>query len=361
MTSGYMNNERTITYFSMEIGLETDMPTYSGGLGMLAGDTIRSAADLRIPMLAVTLLHRKGYFYQRLTANGEQFEEPVEWVVNDFLQELPERVCIILEERTVYLRCWQYNVVGVSGFEVPVYFLDSNLEENSEWDRALTDSLYGGDEKYRLCQEAILGIGGIRMLCALKYRGIKRYHMNEGHASLLVLELLDEEMKKAGRNSITDENVNAVRSRCIFTTHTPVPAGHDRFPLALVERVLGKYEIFTKNDIFCCEGLLNMTFLPLNFSRYINGVAKKHGEVARLMFAHYNIDSITNGVHVATWAAKPFQELFDRYISGWWQDSFSLRYALRIPKQEIWQAHTIAKKQLIHYVNRTTTLQHSAM
>lgn len=352
-----MNRQRTIAYFSMEIGLEFGMPTYSGGLGVLAGDTIRSAADLGVPMVAITLLHRKGYFYQNLDKNGWQEEEPVEWDVDDFLQEMPERVSVTIERRNVLLRCWKYEVTGIGNFKVPVYFLDAQLQENSEFDRTLTDLLYGGDKFYRLCQEVILGIGGIRMLKALGYGDIKRFHMNEGHASLLTLELLDEEARKTGKNQITGDTMEAVREQCVFTTHTPVPAGHDQFPLEMVNKVIGPVEVFhNMKGIFCCEGLLNLTYLALNLSHYINGVAKKHGEVSRLMFAGYVIDSITNGVHAPTWVAEPFQSLYDCYIPGWKQDNFSLRYALSIPKEEVWKAHTQTKKALIKYVNRDTNV-----
>ncbi|HXG31449.1 MAG TPA: alpha-glucan family phosphorylase [Thermodesulfobacteriota bacterium] len=352
-----MNNptdDRSIAYFSMEIALEAGMPTYSGGLGVLAGDTIRSAADLRVPMVAVTLLHRKGYFYQRLDANGWQTEEAVEWAIGDFLEEMPGRVSLTLEGRTVFLRCWKYEVSGIGGFNVPVYFLDTDVSENSEWDRTLTHFLYGGDQRYRLCQEVVLGIGGVRMLRALGYYNIERFHMNEGHSSLLTLELLDEEARKAGRETISRSDIELVRRRCVFTTHTPVPAGHDQFPLDLVARVLGRREVFDMKDVFCCENLLNMTFLGFNLSHYINGVAKKHGEVSRLMFAGYKIDAITNGVHAATWVSKPFQGLFDRYLPGWREDNFNLRYALKIPREDVWRAHAQAKERLIRYVNRST-------
>jgi len=332
------------------------MPTYSGGLGILAGDIIRSAADLSIPMVAVTLIHRKGYFYQRLDASGWQREEPMEWAVDDFLEEMPERTSVTIEGRSIQIRAWKYEATGVDGYKVPVYFLDTDLPENSEWDRTLTHFLYGGDQRYRLCQEAILGIGGVRMLRAIDNQSIERFHMNEGHASLLTLELLDEEVRKAGRKSISHEDIEAVRKKCIFTTHTPVPAGHDQFPLDLVSRVLGRREVYEMKDVFCCEGLLNMTYLALNLSHYINGVAKKHGEITRLMFAGYVIDAITNGVHAATWVATPFQELYDRYIPGWRQDNFSLRSALNITKQEVWKAHTESKKRLIQYVNRQTNV-----
>jgi len=372
-----MNNQRTIAYFSMEIGLEAGMPTYSGGLGVLAGDTIRSAADLKVPMVAVTLLHRKGYFYQRLDPSGCQREEPVQWVVEDFVEKLPQKASVTIEGRTVHLSAWKYEVMGIGGYNVPVYLLDADLPENSEWDRTLTDFLYGGDQYYRLCQEVFLGIGGVRMLRALGYNSIERFHMNEGHASLLTLELLDEEAKRDGRKSIIRDDIEAVRKKCVFTTHTPVPAGHDQFPINLVKRVIGPREDFfdmkdifsadlvrrilrsqepfpEMKDIFLSENLLNMTYLALNLSHYVNGVAKKHGEVSRLMFGEYVIDAITNGVHAATWVSEYFQLLYDHYIPGWRQDNFNLRYALSIPKKEVWDAHAQAKKRLIQYVNRET-------
>jgi starch phosphorylase len=331
------------------------MPTYSGGLGVLAGDTIRAAADLKIPMVAVTLLHRQGYFYQRLDERGWQHEAPATWAVNDFVQEMLARASVTIEGRTVHLRAWHYPVRGISGFTVPVYFLDADLPDNAAWDHTLTDTLYGGDTHYRLCQEVLLGIGGVRMLRALGYTDITRFHLNEGHASLLTLELLDEQAQRAGRTVFTHDDVEVVRQHCVFTTHTPVPAGHDQFPLDLVERVLGPREAFhTMHEVFCCEGFLNMTYLALNLSHFINGVAKKHGEVSQHMFARYVIDAITNGVHATTWTAQPFQALFDRHIPSWREDNFSLRYALSIPNQELWDAHLTAKHQVLQEVNRAT-------
>lgn len=342
---------QSIAYFSMEMALESKLPTYSGGLGVLAGDTIRSAADLGLPMVAVTLLHRKGYFTQHLDSNGCQHEAPVKWCPEESLEELPERVSVTIENRTVQLRAWRYCVKGVSGCEVPVLLLDSNIESNSAYDRTLTDYLYGGDAYYRLCQEVILGIGGAKMLRGLDFRRIQRFHMNEGHASLLTLELLDQQARQAGRPSITHDDLDPVRRLCVFTTHTPVPAGHDKFPMELVSRVLGRREVYHMKEVFCCEGVLNLTFLALNLSHYVNGVAKRHGEVSRLMFSRYVIDSITNGVHAATWAAKPFQDLYDHYITDWRQDNFSLRSALGIPRAEIWEAHMQCKQRLIEHVN----------
>ena len=352
--------KESIAYFSMEIGLESKMPTYSGGLGMLAGDTIRSAADMGIPLVAVTLLHRKGYFTQHLDAAGWQQEEPVEWRPEEFLVELPERVDVIVEERSVQLRSWRYLVNGVGGSKVPVIFLDANLPGNSDYDKSLTDYLYGGDGRYRLCQEAILGIGGARMLNALGFKELQRYHMNEGHASLLTLELLNDRATKASRKAITHDDLDPVRRMCVFTTHTPVPAGHDQFPMGLVAQVLGRREIYDMKEVFCCEGGLNMTFLAANLSHYINGVAKRHGEISRHMISRYVIDAITNGVHAGTWTSQPFRELFDRYISDWHQDNFSLRSALGIPRVDIWEVHTRCKERLIEHVNRKCAAQMDA-
>ena len=349
-----MNETRRIAYFSMEIGIRSEMPTYAGGLGLLAGDTLRSAADMQVPMVAVTLLHRKGYFFQRLDDSGWQNEEPVHWVVEDFLTEAPARVEVVIEGRPVRVRAWQYLVEGTGGFRVPVYFLDTDLPENSNWDRTLTHFLYGGDDHYRLCQEVVLGFGGIRILRALGYSSLERFHMNEGHAALLTLELIREAREQGGRSTIDKADLEAVHERCVFTTHTPVSAGHDRFSLELVDRVLGAREICGLHDSLCHQGQLNMTFLAISLSRYVNGVAKKHGEVARHMFAGYKIDAITNGVHVSTWTSPSFLRLFDRHIPDWRQDNFSLRSVLSIPNDEVWAAHQDAKQRLFEYLDHET-------
>jgi starch phosphorylase len=349
-----MADKRLVAYFSMEIALDADIPTYSGGLGVLAGDTVRAAADRKVPLLAVTLLHRKGFFYQKLDQSGWQTEEPTKWIVEDFLTEMPARAVVTIEGRSVQLRAWKYEVSGYDGFIVPVFLLDTDLPKNSDWDRTLTSYLYGGDQHYRLCQEVILGIGGIKMLRALGYDQLQRYHMNEGHASLLTLALLDEHGQHAGRTTFTEDDIEAVREQCVFTTHTPVPAGHDQFAMDLVTRVLGRAEIEAMQEVFCCDGSLNMTYLAISLSHYVDGVAKKHGEVSRHMFAQYRIDAITNGVHAATWAAPSFQKLVDQYIPDWRADNFSLRYALSIPLQEVWDSHVQAKRQMIEYINHET-------
>jgi len=349
------NEWRSVAYFSMEVGIDERICTYSGGLGVLAGDTIRSAADLKVSMVAVTLLYRKGYFRQRLEADGWQREESDSWAVEELLREEPQRICVPVEGRTVHLRAWRYDVKGAGGYTVPIFFLDADLPDNSDWDRGLTQSLYGGDEHYRISQEVILGIGGVRMLRALGYKDINTFHLNEGHAALLTLELLDDAAKEAGRESVIQEDAESVRNRCVFTTHTPVPAGHDKFPLDLARKVIGERDDFFGLEGVLYEGkILNMTYLALNLSRYINGVAQKHGEVSRLMFAGYTIDAITNGVHAATWVSGPFRELFDRHIPIWRQDNFSLRNTLGIPREELWNAHMQCKKQLMDFVNRET-------
>jgi len=341
-----------VAYFSMEIALEPHIPTYSGGLGVLAGDFIRAAADLGIPMVAVSLVHRAGYFHQRLDAAGRQTEEPAPWPVETTLREEPVRVAVQIEGREVHLRAWTFQVRGCSGFVVPVCLLDADMADNAAWDRHLTDFLYGGDDHYRLCQEVILGIGGVRMLRALGYRDIKRFHMNEGHSGMLVLELAHELMPRTDGNTWSREMLRDVRSLCVFTTHTPVGAGHDQFPLGEVQRVVTDYghDFDARAREFCLDNVLNMTYLALDNSHYVNGVAKRHGEVARHIFAQYPIDSITNGVHVATWAMPSFQALFDRHIPGWQQDNASLRYALGIPRLELWKAHRAAKQELVRVV-----------
>jgi len=346
-------NGRTIAYFSMEICLEQQIPTYSGGLGVLAGDTLRSAADLGTPMVAVTLLHRKGYFTQLLDAAGNQQEAPVAWSPEDRLERLDVTVNVEVEGREVRVRPWRYQVRGIEGHTIPVLLLDTNLPENSEWDRTLTDQLYGGDNHYRLCQEVVLGMGGAMVLRELGYVSDVHYHMNEGHSAFLTLTLLERQLAGRTRWDLTDEDIDAVRSRCIFTTHTPVPAGHDKFPLADARKVLGTERVALLEASRCCEtGEVNMTYIALKLSRYVNGVAMRHGEVSRAMFKEYPIDTITNGVHAVTWTSPAFRELFDRRIPEWRHDNLYLRYAIGIPLEEIRDAHRIAKEALLAEIAR---------
>lgn len=346
-----------IAYFSMEVAVDAQIPTYSGGLGILAGDTLRSAADLEVPMVGITLLAREGYFHQQLDENGVQRESVVEWSIPDKLVEHGHRVTVSIEGRSVHLRAWEYQVRGQTGHVIPVYLLDTDLPENADDDRRLTDRLYGGDDRYRLSQEIVLGIGGVRMLQALGHQ-IDKYHLNEGHSALLTLELLrEQDCHKAPEadvfnlKSLSVDRIESVRKQCVFTTHTPVPAGHDRFSIDLVDAVLGHRRVCDIARQVCLEGQLNMTYLALSLCGYVNGVAKRHGEISQQMFAEYNIDAITNGVHAATWVCESFAKLFDQYVAGWRNDNFSLRYASLIPDEEIWQAHQRAKQRLIQHIN----------
>ncbi|MGH9366522.1 MAG: alpha-glucan family phosphorylase, partial [Thermoanaerobaculia bacterium] len=344
---------RRIAYFSMEVAVDSRMPTYSGGLGVLAGDTLKSFADLKIPAVGVTLLYRRGYFDQSLDGQGNQSERPIVWNPSDFARRLPARAEVRIGQRTVAVRAWRHDVVGASGYIVPLILLDTDLEENDEPDRSLTALLYGGDERYRLSQEILLGIGGVRMLGALGYSGIERFHMNEGHASLLALELLAREPEPKAIAIGMDD----VKKRCVFTTHTPVPAGHDEFSYELVQEVLGEPIPFEELRMLGGPDRFNLTLLALNLSRYVNGVAKRHGEISQRMFPGYPIDSITNGVHSFTWTCDSFRALYDRHISGWARDPFSLRYAVKIPAADIWAAHVEAKTQLLAEVASRTSLR----
>lgn len=342
-----------VAYFSMEVGLDPAMPTYSGGLGVLAGDTLRAAADIGIPMVGVTLLHRKGYFRQHLDAQGTQTESAAVWSPEEFMEPQSAQVSITIEGRQVKIRAWRYTVHGLSGHIVPVYFLDTALNENSEWDRTLTDQLYGGDDHYRLCQEAVLGWGGIAMLRALGHRRVQAYHMNEGHSALLTLALLRDRNHGDSLHTVADADIEAIRHKCVFTTHTPVPAGHDIFPMDMARKVLGEESTNFLAKIQCCpNGTLNMTYLALFFSRYINGVSMRHEEISRSMFPKYPINSVTNGVHAGTWTSEHFCRLYDRHISEWRHDNLYLRYAISIPLEQIRESHAEAKRELLAEVER---------
>jgi glycogen phosphorylase len=335
-----------IAYFSMEIELESGIPTYSGGLGVLAGDTLRSAADAGVPMVAVSLIHRKGYFRQKLDAKGQQSETDDDWRPEDRLERLDTVVPVILEGRQVGVRGWKYVVRGQGG-EVPVILLDARVVGNRPEDAALTDHLYGGDERYRLGQEAILGLGGLRMLSALGLNSIRLYHMNEGHSALLTIGLLERQMAGPKRPA-TDHDVQVVRKQCVFTTHTPVPAGHDQFERDLVHRVLGEERLALIDETGCCtNGVLNLTFAALRFSHYINGVAMRHGDVSAGMFPGYPVHAITNGVHAVRWTSPAFQKLYDQHIPEWRRDNLYLRYAIKIAAGDVGDAHKKAKRALI--------------
>jgi glycogen phosphorylase len=352
--SDIVNLDGTIAYFSMEIAINPKMPTYSGGLGVLAGDTLRSAADMGLPLVAVTLLHRKGYFQQHLSPEGIQSEQEQLWSPEQFLTEEEPRIVINLEGRPVQVRAWRYELEGINGHIIPIYLLDTDLEGNDPYDRSLTNHLYGGDTNYRLAQETVLGIGGARILEALEWNA-SVYHLNEGHAALLALALLERQTGDGRLASATEQDVEAVRQFCVFTTHTPVPAGHDRFSLEQAHRILGNDRTTTLERLGCChEGLLNLTYVALYFARFVNGVAMQHGKVSREMFPGYTIDAITNGVHAITWTSASFQQLLDRRLPRWRQDNYQLRYAIDIPDNEILEAHANSKRSLLDKVAQLT-------
>jgi starch phosphorylase len=347
-----------VAYFSMEIAVAPEFPTYSGGLGVLAGDTLRSAADMGLPLAAVTLVDRKGYFRQCLDPiTGMQTEEPQPWNPDSILTPEEPVVTVTLEGRPVAVRGWRYDLEGVTGHRIPIYFLDTDLEQNDPKDRTLTDFLYGGDADYRLRQEAILGIGGARLLRALEYEPTV-YHMNEGHAALLTVPVLEQELHGAGLQTATERDLEAVRRRCVFTTHTPVPAGHDRFSGEQAYRILGTERAGMLERFGCFhDGLLNMTYVALRFSRFVNGVAMQHGKVSRQMFPEYTIDAITNGVHAGTWTARSVQAIFDKHLPRWRQDNVTLRYAIDIPENEIVEAHAASKQVLIDTVKAASGVE----
>lgn len=341
----------------MEIALSPALPTYSGGLGMLAGDTLRSAADTAAPMVAVSLAHRAGYFRQKLDAVGQQTETDVPWSPEKTLPPASQTVTITMQGRAITIRAWRFDVTGVTGHIIPVFLLDTDVEGNDPYDRRLTDHLYGGDTYYRLCQETILGIGGMTLLHALGCQP-DVYHMNEGHAALLALALLEDQLKGAPLNTATEANVAAVRRQCVFTTHTPVPAGHDKFGLDQMVQVLGRDRAAALEATGCLhDNLLNMTYVALRFSRYVNGVAMQHGKVSQLMFPDYKVHAITNGVHAATWLAEPIQQLLDSEIPEWRIDNQYLRSVYGIEPDRIAACHNKGKQRLFDTVAKRTGVQ----
>jgi starch phosphorylase len=344
---GEANEHRRVAYFSMEMALEPDMPTYSGGLGVLAGDTLRAFADLSIPAVGVTLVHRQGYFQQHTDERSWQRETPATWQPEARLPALDQTVEVTIEGRTVRVRAFKYEVVGGGQFHVPVLLLDTDLPGNDDFARTLTGTLYGGDLRYRLAQEIVLGIGGVRMLRALGFAGIRKYHLNEGHASLAALEL----MRELEPTEHPPWPFERVRQQCVFTTHTPVPSGHDHFPTPLARAVLGTPVSAKLIDMISGEGALNMTSIALNLSGYINGVAARHTEISKGMFPGRRIHQVTNGVHSPTWSAPAFAALYDRYLPGWRRDATLLRNAIRFPPSEIWSAHLDAKTRLLTEVS----------
>jgi glycogen phosphorylase len=339
-----------IAYFSMEIALRPEIHSYAGGLGVLAGDTARSCADLALPVVFVTLASREGYLRQELDAGGRQVERPDPWEPADWAVPLDAMIAVRIEGRPVWVRPWLHLVEAPTGDAVPVLLLDTRLEANHPDDRDITDRLYGGDETYRLKQEIVLGIGGERMLHALGFT-IDTFHLNEGHAALLGAARLRRHPHAEGRpGAALRYDADRVRAQCIFTTHTPVEAGHDRFAYEDVARLLGDFLEIDQLRLLAGAGRLNMTRLALNLSGFVNGVARRHGETARRMYPGYRIRDITNGVHAPTWAHPGLARLYDGIAPGWRHAPEELANADQLGDAAVWEAHQAAKVELLALV-----------
>jgi starch phosphorylase len=353
-----------IAYFSMELAVRPEMHTYAGGLGILAGDTARSCADLEIPVVFVTLLSRAGYFRQEIDAEGRQTEQPDWWDPARWCAALTVIAAVEIEEKPVWVRPWLYVHTCPHGRRTPILLLDTDLDQNADSDRSLTHYLYGGDETYRLKQEIILGIGGMRILRALGFE-LHTYHMNEGHAALLTLDLLNR-WRVPPEDLIAGEppyDIAEVRSRCVFTTHTPVEAGHDRFSYELFERLLPDVVDLDTLKRLAGDALLNMTRLALNLSDYVNGVAQRHAETTQHMFPGYRIHAVTNGVHVGIWTHPAFARLYDANFPQWQHEPEILVRALQLADDDVWECHRTAKQDLVERVHAITgeTLDPRAM
>ncbi|MBI4754410.1 MAG: alpha-glucan family phosphorylase [Betaproteobacteria bacterium] len=344
-----------VAYFSMEIALENDIPTYSGGLGVLAGDTLRAAADIGVPMVAVTLVSRAGYFRQEIDSQGRQVERPDDWDPARYATRLHAAVALTLEGREVWIGGWLYVLSSRADGGIPVLLLDTDVPVNDPRDRDITHYLYGGDETYRIKQEAVLGAGGIAMLQALGFN-LMGYHMNEGHSAFLTLALLRRFAYPAEdlRPGESPYDLPRVRELCTFTTHTPVDAGHDKFDYDLVQRIHGDLPDLNAVRLLAGEDRLNMTRLALNLSEYVNGVAKRHAEVSRRMFPGYAVHAVTNGVHSSTWTSLAVAAVYDQYVPGWCHEPELLSRADRIPDGELWEAHQEARQALADKVRELT-------
>ena len=345
-----------VAYFSMEVALRSEIPTYAGGLGVLAGDTVRSAADIALPIVAVSLVSRAGHFRQEIDSAGRQIEHPDPWEPERWARRLEAKVAVTIEGRLVWIAAWLHVVEGQGGGRQPVILLDTDLQENREEDRTITHQLYGGDDIYRLKQKIVLGIGGVRMLQALGFH-LRQFHMNEGHSALLGLELLHhygfapEEL----RPGESPWDLPRVRELCNFTTHTPVETGHDKFLYDLVLRMLGDTIDPAMLKRLGGDAALNMTQLALNLSEYVNGVAERHAEVSRKMFPGYQVNAITNGVHPYSWTSPAFGALYDRYLPAWRHEpEILVRADCCIPDAALWEAHEAAKRALIDKVRART-------
>ncbi len=334
-----------VAYFSMEIMLETDIPTYAGGLGILAGDVLRSCADLHIPAVGISLVYSGDTFAQVIDPHGSQTFFRSDWQKLDQLTKLPTRIHITIANSDVVVGCWRYDMVGLDGFTVPIYLLDTNFIDNPQWLRDITLNLYSGNWDNRICQEILLGIGGIKMLRALGYTDVGAYHLNEGHTAFATLALLAE-------NNYQDD---AVRKLCIFTTHTPIPEGHDKFTYDHAYHFAGDYLPWHIKNLAGYDQL-SMTQLASSLSHSSLAGSQKHQGVSKNLFPNISFNFVTNGIHHRTWTSPTMQNLFDRYIPTWITNPQSLTTApQQLPDDRLWIHHQDAKSKLVRYVNAHLT------
>ncbi|MCS7262522.1 MAG: alpha-glucan family phosphorylase, partial [Aquificaceae bacterium] len=330
-----------IAYFVMELGLEDNMPTYSGGLGTLAGDTLYSYADMDIPAVCVTLLYKKGYNLQKVTPHGVQLDFDSLWDYKKYLKKLDVQVEVPFGEKPQKVACWEYWVRSKG--DVRILFLDADIEGNDLEIRKLNSKLYFDDGIHRLRQEVLLGIGGYKVLKALGY-SIHVYHMNESHSAFLVVELLRE----LG-------SPEEVRKKCVFTTHTPVPAGHDKFPVELVERELKAYNHMDWRAE-AVDNYINLSVLASKYSSKVNAVSYRHMFVTRNIFPELagNVEYVTNGVYHKRWIHQELQELFNEYIPGWDENPVLLQKAHEVPSELLLKKHNNIKSELVNLDNKMT-------
>ncbi len=334
---------KSIAFFSFEIGLDNRIPSYAGGLGILAGDMLKSATDMNLDMLGVSLLYSKGIFQQALDEDGNQTEFYADWEPAKFMRLLEETFYIKIENRRVRVQIWEYFLEGSSGHKNPIYFLDTNCRENEEIDQLICKEVYPNDQTVWLKQQILLGLGSIQALKLLKYPVLDNYHLNESHDMFVLLGL----RKELG-------SWEEVKKRAITTVHTPLPGAHKSLEMSKIEQILDSryFQLFPEQDRQ--SGELNQTEFAIRFSKYANGVALKHEEVTQQTYPEYQIDSVTNGVHPGTWLAKPLQKILDQHLPRWRQDPIKLRLADRLPEADLYAAHSLAKQDLIDFVKDQT-------
>ena len=340
-----------IGYFTAEIGLWSDLHTYSGGLGVLAGDHVKSAADAEIPLIGVTLLYREGYSRQHLDSDGVQSETYPVLDPSEFLEETAITIEIPLDNQTIYARVWRANIVGQTGHKVPVYFLDTTHENNSQYHQEIGQRLYGGDDDTRIRQEYLLGVGGIQLFDHLQIE-LKGIHLNEGHCTFAMLELLSRGWSR-----------EELAQNSLFTTHTPVPAGHDRFDWSLVREIMGEKLPEDAQELVRNAGdseggnRCSMSHLAVALSTSVNAVSILNAEVAETMFSEMKIRPITNGVHHPTWTSSTMTQLFDEYLPNWKANPTQLNEARNIPVEALRQARNENRKLLRKLVKEETGVE----